>query len=513
MTESTSSAVNRAIEYLEAVIPRVADSGASRLPTAAVMAARAGVSVVTMLKAVRCLRDRGLLSVRHGAGIHVASRGSPMSTRSRPDMAPCKWQRLRERVRCDLLCGSSPSEAVLPTIKELSSHYGADRRTVRKALDSLLEEGLLETDTRGFRLTAPAVPMSSGVVRLLVRAQSSGRVRPLAPRLGEQYRAVQRACSLAGVRLEIVPFQVRGAALCCRYGTEKLRLSRAQQAETLGFMVWTQALEPLNLPWFIERLCRYGRPVAVLDNSGALSGGLRGSAARFCRIVQVGLSAGCGHRMGRFLLSLGHRQVVYLDAHGLPMRRAGLHQAFSDAGHGHAVAVERGALRPEKDTVDDNRVDIMLREARIAFGIGDEKHRQYLEALESLRDNLEWELGYGAHREQVRELYERARSHRDATAWVCSNDELALQLLRCAREHGPSVPESVSVVGFDDTEEAFLEGLTSYNFNVTGVVNTLVNHILRPSMSPVCRERCVPEELDGYLSVRGSSGPVRRGKG
>ncbi len=40
----------------------------------------------------------------------------------------------------------------------------------------------------------------------------------------------------------------------------------------------------------------------------------------------------------------------------------------------------------------------------------------------------------------------------DTTAVICANDKLAIQALRYCQNHGISVPEDLSIVGFDDIE-------------------------------------------------------------
>jgi DNA-binding LacI/PurR family transcriptional regulator len=56
------------------------------------------------------------------------------------------------------------------------------------------------------------------------------------------------------------------------------------------------------------------------------------------------------------------------------------------------------------------------------------------------------EFGYRAGLELLR--------RRDATAYFCANDQMALGLLHAARDLGLDVPRDVSVVGYDDVPEA-----------------------------------------------------------
>ncbi|MFE5837456.1 LacI family DNA-binding transcriptional regulator [Arthrobacter sp. NPDC056493] len=67
------------------------------------------------------------------------------------------------------------------------------------------------------------------------------------------------------------------------------------------------------------------------------------------------------------------------------------------------------------------------------------------------------------------------------TAVFAANDHMALGLLRAFREKGKSVPEDISLVGFDDVPEAssYAPPLTTVRQNFTNVGNQCVDHVLR----------------------------------
>ena len=90
------------------------------------------------------------------------------------------------------------------------------------------------------------------------------------------------------------------------------------------------------------------------------------------------------------------------------------------------------------------------------------------------------------------------------TALVCENDSLALYCLTMLRSMGVRVPEDRSVVGFDDEEDAFLCGLSSYNFNVAAIVAAMVDFIVRPHSAPAAG---APVVIDGYVKSRTTTAP------
>ncbi len=72
------------------------------------------------------------------------------------------------------------------------------------------------------------------------------------------------------------------------------------------------------------------------------------------------------------------------------------------------------------------------------------------------------------------------------------------------------MPQGVSVIGFDDSSDAFDNDLTSYNFSVPSLVHAMVRYVLdsRASSSEFYRQE--PIELDGFINRRGTTGATPR---
>ncbi|MFF2494280.1 LacI family DNA-binding transcriptional regulator [Agromyces sp. NPDC058064] len=98
------------------------------------------------------------------------------------------------------------------------------------------------------------------------------------------------------------------------------------------------------------------------------------------------------------------------------------------------------------------------------------------------------------------------------TAIFASNDQMALGVMHAIHERGLSIPGDLSVVGFDDTEEAALywPALTTVhqNFDQVG------RHATRLLLSLIDGEAETKQKLliPTSLVVRDSSGPVRGGR-
>jgi DNA-binding LacI/PurR family transcriptional regulator len=109
--------------------------------------------------------------------------------------------------------------------------------------------------------------------------------------------------------------------------------------------------------------------------------------------------------------------------------------------------------------------------------------------------------------------YEAARRltrDRDVTAILCGNDDMALGALHALREAGRAVPDSVSVVGFDDipSAEFFAPPLTTVRLDFAGLGRdcfALLHRALNSAGPPVAPTAAAPR-----LVVRNTTGPAPR---
>jgi DNA-binding LacI/PurR family transcriptional regulator len=96
----------------------------------------------------------------------------------------------------------------------------------------------------------------------------------------------------------------------------------------------------------------------------------------------------------------------------------------------------------------------------------------------------------------------------EVTAVLCGNDDLALGVLRAAREAGRSVPGDLSVMGFDDVPHAAFAypALTTVRLDFEGLGRGafgMLHRLLEPENTPAPPPWAEPE-----LIVRDSTGPL-----
>jgi hypothetical protein len=107
-----------------------------------------------------------------------------------------------------------------------------------------------------------------------------------------------------------------------------------------------------------------------------------------------------------------------------------------------------------------------------------------------------------AERVRIRRLLDHAGSIRDCSALICANDATALICLDILEVSGSTVPNDFAIVGFDNSVESMLWKCTSYSFNETAVVNSMIAHLLGSAWIRLHAARNGYITIDGYIVER-----------
>lgn len=203
-----------------------------------------------------------------------------------------------------------------------------------------------------------------------------------------------------------------------------LELLRDQQCSGVILMI------PANFSRELPELAASGLPVMLVDES--------------TQIPNVGFidndSYSGSLTAARYLLSLGHRDIVYFSSGLHTLNHLQRYKAYENA----------------------------LREAGLSSCV--------------------LQIGFGAD-EDLQAIRQYLREHREVTAVMTTNDDLAQLVLKAANDLGIRIPEELSVIGFDDYP------MSAY---------------LCPALTTVChlnREAgCrAAESIDRYLAANGKS--------
>ncbi len=518
-----SEAAGRARRHLLACLEQARQRGLERLPGIRRLAAEAGVAHVTMWKAVRTLADEGLLTT----GPERATRPNPLPSCPAPGSVvrvvggsspPASgstghWRVVHDQLVRDMLQGALPPDSRLPSLKELRVRFGAGHATLSRALEVLVAEGYVERHGRGCRVR-PTAPAGAGFTTVVFvgRARQMDMFTDLSARAQELWRCLESGSARAGLRLEVRSMEdcLGGSGLSpggepgvvAGYVVRHMDLPAEQQRELVGV------------------LGAQGRPVALVDETGDAPPARAAPAARrLLRRFSIAHGDDAGREAGRFLLMRGHRECAFVTPyHAAPWSRnrlAGLAEAVGQAGDGASLRVYDPGVCADDFALRDHAfahpatrrllsaVAEFHRDMRGAGPFDAEAYRRDPAFQHVLARTLE---------DHLRPVVARALDS-GATAWVCASDPVALAVLRLLAERDAAVPADISVMGFDNSPEAMVAGLTSYDFNVPALADALLRHVLDPLSTPAHGRGSV--ELPGYVVERVTTarcGPVSRAR-
>jgi DNA-binding transcriptional regulator YhcF (GntR family) len=514
MTWKTPSQ-DRAATFLDALLRQARTQRRRHLPSVKKLSADAGVSYVTMWKALRRLRDRAVIVMQPGKRSHLTSSTESILTVHPPDeslpAAPRqKWRQLVSTVEQDVLRGVYPPGTHLPSAKELMARYGVCQPTLRKALTVLVDKGCIRRHGRSYQAPLLSSAHARAKVVLIARTDDlpGGGSLHLRPRVDDHLRALEHECTMAGLGLDMVPFTFSSGRQMSLANRLCAALDAPAGAYAIGFVIFATSIPSANVVELTGRLVRRGKAVAILDEQGqvALPAGLTGSD--LVGHYTMAITPLCGRDMGRYLLSLGHRRVAYFssDFGAADRRLQGLREAFEAAGLPDAVrrfAVEREDMVANAlpSRVARSVDSLMAR----TFSRTGRYRTLYARTDAALRLLVSATMLTEATFDRLIPLFDKALVFADITAWVGHNDQAALRALDYLKYRKRAVPREIAVVGFDDSPEALSEKLTSYNFNSVSVMHAMVAHVLDPRSPHSGIKGSGPREIPGFIAERGTT--------
>lgn len=489
--------------FVVEAIAQAGHKGESDLPSLHELAREAGVGYSTMWKVVRMLVTEGVLSIRPRRGIRIEQRHASLPAGGSRAIMCARASRASEiaaRIEHDIATGAYEQGTMLPSAKQLQAAYSACYRTVRAGLRQLVGRGCLVRECRGYRIPSAVRGLTSGTIVLITRSLEGGRLSDITPRTSTHLHHLENVCAQRGIVLDIVPVH---------YGTDgTLALNRLvstprRRDRVLGFVVWTTILNAEMLNYIMASITPLGKPVAILDEVNRLH--LLDSWRRNARRYTMAVSPLCGMLVGRYLHRHGHRSVAYItteldDTAGVASnRRAGLLDVFGrDAVVDLELPAEGGSA--VADGLFGSMRDILCTELDVTVRATSDSTGDF--ELDAIRACVKRFVHGNRFAARIRRCLTELLASQDATAWVCYSDALAIQCKRFLTELPRRAGRRPLVVGFDDSHEAFLERITSYNFNGKGYMHAMVDYILNPRRRVSGREYEGAIELEGFVNER-----------
>jgi len=220
-----------------------------------------------------------------------------------------------DRIRCEITTGRWPLGTRLPAEPELARSHGVGVNTVRRAVDRLIVEGLVERrQGSGTRvIDTPARTEGPLLIGVIVPDNSY-----YFPRVVE---GIEQFASAEHIRL----------VLACSYYNPDLELRRARElvsAGVAGLIIAPTMHKDDQAARRLAVLARLGVPHILLERSPGLG---PGEPAAYARTDTVG----GGYAAVRHLAGLGRRRVGYMGRIGTATSedvRAGYRSAVEDLG-------------------------------------------------------------------------------------------------------------------------------------------------------------------------------------
>lgn len=318
-------------------------------------------------------------------------------TISRDSIIPLHQQVLNQ-LRHLILSGAWPPGTRVPSETELQRHLGISRGTIRQALSRAEAEGLIER-----------VPGKGTFVAVTARAREArGFIGYITSDFMSEFQRqlLQGAESTARERGYRIIF-------CNSNGDvrEEDRLLEQLIADQVdGILIWPSLSETSHRVLF--RLVQEGRlPIVFVD---------RTLDSFPCDCV-LSDNFGGGYAATQHLINLGHQRIAFLSR---PVLRL---VPVAERYEGHRQAMIDAGLEPSPP---------------LLVGVPD-KELGPQEALQAYRHGTS---------DEIRQIAEILRRPDRPTAIFAMNDLMALQVLRAAEHVGLSVPDNLSLVGFDDMD-------------------------------------------------------------
>jgi DNA-binding LacI/PurR family transcriptional regulator len=358
------------------------------------------------------------------------------------------------------------------------------------------------------------VPLSNKKSRshiiVLTRGEESGELNTWTPWGREFLQTLDKKCAQARITVSYYIYAPKDAG-CVFIGENGETIPELPVNDfVLGFLVRSQGEDDLHVE-LLRKLTKYKRPIAVSDEGACFTPPFSFADNPKIRLFMLdgGASASAGSKVARFLLHNGHKKVAFFSPfHQTTWSKTRLQsiiQTFESAGLTDAV---------DAYTIDDTPFPFGYRKP-VSCGKG--MMNTFLHTVlpsyrdngasphiaEHLRDALERMAEEEELRASMQPFFEKAILNKAVSAWVCVNDKAAMVAMDFLKRHAGK--RSIALVSYDDTFEAFKYKITSYNFNVSALVNAMLLYILYPRRERLRKYSEKPVLIEGTIVERATN--------
>lgn len=510
MARRGSPRLAETVRALRRLASAYAARGTDALPSVADLAGRMGVSQVTAWKAVRALCAEGVLRSHQGRGTYVvgAVPDNPAPGIEAPAQGPellSGWERVRDRIVADHCVPDPDRQPVLPSCKTLVARYGTSHRTLRRALADLVARKRIVAHGRTYRIAGPLPSRPSDTVVLVARGNRLGQISFRYPNEAEHVRGLEKSCGARGIRLLTALVDPDGRLL-----QDSAAMVRAlRRTPPLGYLLWLPGPAGRSIDGLLRELRCGSTPAAVGADTARLEEARTVRNTRTVRgfaMPDYGYQAGV--TVGRQLVDTGHRQVICLHPHDENERMIGVSDAVERAGgtvcHCTYKPPPRAPTEGPGHFNDVYRRYVGLVREHVPHSAN---HDMLSDALPALGLEVRKEAWQQALTSAVADALGAVPASFQATAVAAWHDPCAIACRHVLASMGSDVPRGISLISFDDTLEASLADIASYNDNASHVLHAMLDWVLWPDLG---RSAAIVLPEPGFVTLRGSLRRVGR---
>jgi DNA-binding LacI/PurR family transcriptional regulator/DNA-binding transcriptional regulator YhcF (GntR family) len=462
-----------------------------RLPTLTALSHKFGASPVTVLKALKTLEAKGLIHSTRG-GRFSTGREEPATRNTEHDIL---FHRTSAQIVSDAIRESvlaTGTGGPLPSAKELAARHGCSHRTVRTALLSLVNDGVVRRRGAGYHAVVPGTKPSGHTSVYLV-----GTPSVLESAVGMGF--------VMGMERELEARQWGGL----RYltGDDPDRCTAPEDHLVAAYVHFC----PDAYSSWATFLRRHAAIPAVMVNMHEVANQEPGSGRNIVTIMPDNRRA--GREVALHCAANGHARCAFFSDITIEEGCAFLRlEGFTEMFRRQPAAAQRTCVvfehspmtagaDPRTNELNDT-IDRVVESARRSSSLSPAFiHDGFYGAY----GVLHWWNRFAA----LRPMFEEAYADRSITAWVCSHDPLAVLAHTFLAQKGAFAGREILLASFDNTQMSYSLGITSYDFGFDVMGRTAAYCLAAPHLVSIDKTNSV--HLAGQLVARASSG--RSGKG
>lgn len=524
--------IEKSLHYLETSLRDGHWRPGDKLPNYMELGKAIGTSNVTVSKAVKILCDRGVLISKLRIGVWVARTQEDITEGPTEYCARSsnsqKWEKLKSRILFDLIDGKLDPFGSLPSLKELQNHYGVSFGTIKKALESLDKDGIVTRFKKTFKANLFVHKGSSNKLLILVQINpdrydlskitldTKGFIIQRKWRMF--FNELERVCKKKNLGFELWGYLFRNNSITFVSPTYVEHSSIENLKDFYGYCILKSYSYVDEMHRLFMMMGATGKPLAIVDESG--NGDCIVPAKmkkRHVALFTINESDHAAREIGQYLLELGHQNIAFISPFHKELwsinRYLGICKAFDTFSRTHRVHLYADSqyspmeLQTGDRKFDENfnrfppLVDIMKTYTHLS-----EEEIEYFSKRVS--EDFMNEFSRLRIERFLQPIFQKTLANSTVTAWVCVDDRIALFALAYLKKRGISVPQQISVVGFEDINDAFLSGLSTYNYDIPSLTHNVLAFL---SDTMIFFGKNLPvEETNGYVVARQSTGPAPR---